>query len=525
MPDATLVIKNANIITLNPKQPRAQAIAIQDNKITAVGSNRKISKYITKKNKVIDAQHKTIIPGLVDCHVHMADFGRSLQTLDLRNVKSIKEMQHKLRKYAKKNPRKSWILDGRWDQEKFSEKRLPTCWDLDEAVSDKPVFLLRVCGHAAVANSRTLKLAGITEKTKVNCGTIDLDKATGKPNGILRENTLNLIWKTCPKPSLEEIEKACLDACQEAVKAGLTCVHWLIGSANEARALQQLRAKGKLPLRVYLGIPVQLLEDLTNLGLQTGFGTDMIKIGFVKILTDGSLGARTAALKKPYADNPKTKGLMPYTRKTLQKLVSKAHKADLQLAIHAIGDRATETVIKTYEKALKEQPRKNHRHRIEHCSLLNTKLIRSMKELNLVASVQPHFAVSDFWIGDRVGENRTRWVYAFKTLMNEGVVVASGSDCPVEPISPILGLCAAVTRENKQENLTVEEALKTYTLNAAYASFDEDKKGSIEAGKLADLTVLSEDPYAILADRIKDVKVEMTIVDGKIVYTRKRFSP
>jgi hypothetical protein len=284
--------------------------------------------------------------------------------------------------------------------------------------------------------------------------------------------------------------------------------------------IQKLYANGKLPLRVYLGIPVGALDEIIRLGLLTGFGNNIVKIGFIKILADGSLGARTAALKKPYSDKPQTKGMMLYTQKRLDKLVSKAHKAGLQLAVHAIGDRAIDSVLKAFSKALKETPRHGHRHRIEHCSVLNTKLIRSMKLLGLIASVQPHFIASDFWIVDRLGKARSRWVYPFETLIREGVTVASGSDCPVEPINPLLGIWASTARKNPvQENLTLEEALRTYTVNAAYASFDEKKKGTIDVGKLADVTMLSRDLFDISRDDIKNVIVKMTIVDGQVVYT------
>jgi predicted amidohydrolase YtcJ len=275
-----------------------------------------------------------------------------------------------------------------------------------------------------------------------------------------------------------------------------------------------------------LGIPVKLLGELVSLGLVTGFGNDMVRLGFVKILADGSLGARTAALKQPYTDKPETNGMLIYSQRKLNGLVLKAHKAGWQLAVHAIGDGAIESVLKAFSKALKRFPREDHRHRVEHCSVLNPRLIRRMKKLGLIASVQPHFIVSDFWVVDRVGTERARWVYPFKTLLKSGVVVASGSDCPVEPISPILGVWAAVARKSfVEESLTVEEALKTYTLNAAYASFSEMETGTIEPGKRADLTVLSEDIFKVLPDRIRDVRVEMTIVGGKVVYERKEGKP
>ena len=522
MRNAKIAILNANMITLDSKRPKAEAIAIRDGKIIAVGSNGEIRKYISNETKVVDAKNRTVIPGLVDCHVHMTGFGWSLQSLDLRNVKSIKEMQKKLREYAEKNPEKSWILGGRWDQEKFVERRFPTRWDLDAVVPDKPIFLTRVCGHAGVANSKALQLVGITKETTIESGKIDLDESSSEPNGILRENALEIVWKAIPKPSVKELEDACLLACRKAVEAGLTGAHWIVDSADEIRIIQKLCSEGKLPLRVYLGIPAELLDELVNLGLLTGFGNDVVKIGFVKIFADGSLGARTAALKQPYSDMPKTSGMILCKQKKLNKLVLKAHRAGLQLGVHAIGDCAIEIVLKAFLKALREFPRENHRHRIEHCSVLNSKLIRQMKRLGIIASVQPHFVVSDFWVVDRVGNVRARWVYPFKMLMREGLVVASGSDCPVEPINPLFGVWAAVARKGfVEERLTLEEALRTYTLNAAYASFDENRKGTIEVGKFADLTILSDDLEMISLEEIKNVAIEAVLVNGEIVYAKQ----
>ncbi|MEM3464821.1 MAG: amidohydrolase [Candidatus Bathyarchaeia archaeon] len=519
---ATLAILNANVLTFNLRKPRAEALAIYGGEIVAVGSNEEICRYIGAKTRVIDAGGKTVVPGFVDCHVHMSSFGHFLQTLDLRNAGSISELQQKLREFVLKNPERSWILGGRWDHERFVERRYPTRWDLDLAVDDKPVFLVRVCGHVGVANSKALELAGITGETRVEGGKIDLDEASGEPNGVLRENALELVWRAIPKPSLDELEKTCLLACVKAVGAGLTCVHWILGSMDEFRVLQKLSLEGRLPLRVYLGFPVEFLDELVCLGLSTGFGNEMLKVGFVKILADGSLGGHTAALKEPYLDKPEARGMMLYAQRELNRLVLKAHKAGLQLAVHAIGDFAVDCVLKAFENALKRFPREGHRHRIEHCSVLNPSLIGRMKRLGLVASVQPHFVVSDFWVAKRLGAERARWVYPFKTLIKEGIVVASGSDCPVESINPLLGVWAAVNREGfVEERLSPEEVLRTYTVNAAYASFDEDKRGTIEVGKLADLTILSDDPLKVSPEAIKNIVVEMTIVDGKVVYERK----
>ncbi len=518
---ASLAILNANVITLNLKKPKAKAIAVYGKRIIAVGSNLEIRKYIGKKTCVIEARNMTVLPGLVDCHVHLASFGHLLQTLDLRDITSIKELKQKLREYIDKYPEKTWILGGRWDQEKFAERRYPTRWDLDDVISEKPVFLIRVCGHIGVANSKALQLAGITKSTTIEGGRVDLDEVNGEPNGILMENALELVWKAIPKVSFKELEEACILACQKAVESGLTGVHWLIGSAEEIQVAHRLYSEEKLPLNVYLGIPVEFLDELDKLKLPTGFGNEMVKIGFVKIFADGSLGARTAALKDPYSDKPETKGMMIYTQRKLNRLILKAHKAGLQLAIHAIGDYAVEAVLKAFSKALKKCSKKNHRHRIEHCSVLNPKLIKRIKSLGLIISIQPHFAFSDFWVADRVGKKRARWVYPFKTLIREGIMVVSGSDCPVEPINPFLGIWAAVARKSfPEERLTLEEALKTYTLNAAFASFEEKDKGTIEVGKYADLTIVEGDLEKAELDKIKEVSVKMVIVNGKIVYKR-----
>lgn len=523
MQRASLILINANVITLDHRRPRVQGIAIDSGKIVEAGSNRKIVKFKNKGTRIIDCDRKTVLPGFVDCHVHMKELGIFTQELDLRDARTIKEMQRMLREYAKKHPEVEWITGGRWDQEKLKDKRYPTRWDLDAVVSTRPVLLNRVCGHLAVANSKALQLAGIAKNTQISGGEVDLDEETHRPNGILRDNAMDLVWKVVPRLSKERIEKACIVACEKAVEAGLTSVHWLLASAEEMQILQKMYVDQTLPLRVIVGIPDRLLDDVVALGLPSGFGNEMLKIGFIKILADGSLGAQTAAMKKTYSDNPRKRGMMLHSRKKLRQLVMKAHVNGWQLGVHAIGDRAIEEVLRAYGEALKKAPRKDHRHRIEHCSILNPKLIGLMKNLGIIASVQPHFVISDSWIVDRVGKERSRWAYPFKTLLQRGIIVASGSDCPVERINPLLGVWAAVAREDKlNERLTVEEALKTYTVNAAYASFDEDKKGTVEKGKLADLTILSDDPTKISPSKIRDISVEMVIVDGKVVYSKEQ---
>lgn len=520
MRSADLVLINGNIITINPKQPRAQAIAIKNDKIVEVGTNNEIKPWINKSTKIIDLKGKTVTPGFIDTHVHISEFGRSLTTIDLRGINSIKAIQQKLKEQVQKTPKDRWIFGHGWDQERFKEKRYPTKRDLDKVSPNNPVILRRVCGHICVVNSNTLELANITRETKSPPGgKIDRTPRTREPTGILRENAMDLILKIIPKPDENELVEACIRACQKAVESGLTSVHWIIDSPTEISVIQKLRAQNRLPLRVYVLIPVEFLDYLIKMGLHTGFGDNRVKIGCIKILADGSLGARTAALNEPYSDQPETKGMMLYTPEELNRLVIKAHKAGFQLAIHAIGDRTLEIVLNVLEETLSRVPRENHRHRIEHASVLNEKTIQHMKRLNLIASVQPHFIVSDFWAAERVGPERARYVYPFKTLIKEDVMVTGGSDCPVEPINPLFGIQAAVARKTfPEERIGVDDALRIYTINAAYASFEDDIKGSIEAGKLADLVVLSKNPLTVESDEIGDIEVKMTVVGGRVVY-------
>lgn len=518
---ADLVLINGNVLTMNPSQPHAQAIAIREDKIVKVGTNKETKPWIGKDTKVIDLKGRTVLPGFIDTHVHVTELGRSLAWIDLRGIQSIREIQERLKKRVQETPKGRWIVGGGWDQEHLVEKRYPTRWDLDDYSQQNPVVFNRVdLTHTCVVNSKALELTGISAETiPPSGGQIDKDPKTGEPTGILRENATDLVWKAMPPPSEEELTEAATLACKKAVEAGLTSLHWMIYSPIEIRIIQELRAQNKLPLRVYLEIPVELLDSLIDLGLYTGFGDSMIRIGSIKIVADGSLGARTAALHEPYSDDPTTKGMMLYAQEELNELVAKAHEGHLQLAIHAIGDQTIDMALTALEKALEEAPRKDHRHRIEHASVLNETLIQHLKKLEVIASIQPHFIISDFWMVDRVGPTRAQWVYPFKTLLQEGIRVAGGSDCPVEPINPLLGIYAAVAREAlPEERITVDDALRLYTINAAYASFEENVKGSIEAGKLADLVVLSHDPLTVPSSKIKDVRVETTIMGGRVVY-------
>jgi predicted amidohydrolase YtcJ len=523
---AELAIYNASIITMNSSKPRAQSLSTMNERFLVVGSNRQVKRTLRKDTFTIDLRGKTVLPGLIDCHVHLVKYGLQKTEIDLRNVKSIRELKRRLERRVGSSAKGSWIIGHGWDQDRFEEKRYPTKIDLDEVAEENPVVLTRVCGHICVVNTAALRIANISREIgPIQGGQIDRDHDTGEPTGILRESAQDLVWKVVPQPTLKELEDAILAACRDAVKVGLTSIHCLVDSSSEITALHMLRKRKSLPLRLSILPPRELLDSLVALGIATGFGDDYLRLGPVKIFADGSLGARTAALTEDYSDDPGNKGITIFSQDELNAIVDKAHRSNLQVAIHAVGDRAVEFALTALENTLVRFPKKDHRHRIEHASVLNRSLIKRMRDANAIASIQPTFTISDFWVPQRVGPERVRLVYPFKTLMKSRVLIAASSDCPTEILNPILGIHAAVTRGGfvPEESLNVNEAIEAFTVDAAYASFEEESKGSIEVGKLADFVVLSEDITQIPLERIKDVRVEMTVIGGRIVYMRRGF--
>jgi predicted amidohydrolase YtcJ len=516
---ADIALMNGHFVTMNPSSPYAQAVAIRKNQIAAVGTVSEVKKWIGEETRTIDLRGRAVVPGFDDAHAHIIGLGQQSSDLDLRGVSSITSIQRRLQKRAEATEKGKWIFGRGWDQDRLKEKRYPTRWDLDKVAPDNPVFLIRVCGHVGIANSKALEQAGLDGKTSASLNEfVDKTPRTGELTGLVKEKAVDLIC-SIPEPTEKDLLKACTVALIKAAKVGLTSVTCITSSLREVHALQKLREQGRLPLRVYVMIPIECLGDFTNGQLDDPF----LKIRCVKIFADGSLGARTAALAEPYADEPSTTGILYHNLSQLKELIKKADKAGFQIAVHAIGDQASMQVLQAFETALGKARVAEHRHRIEHASVLNPDLIKRIKVLGLLITVQPHFVVSDFWIPERLGPERTRWTYAFRSLIENGVPIAASSDAPVEPINPLLGIWAAVTRKlSPQERLSVMEALRAYTLGAAYSSFEENTKGSIEVGKYADLAVLSHDPIRVKPDSIKDIRVEMTIVGGRIVYNMGR---
>jgi predicted amidohydrolase YtcJ len=524
---ADLALIGGKILTMNPSQPCAEAIAIRKDRIVKVGASEEITRLIGKSTKVIRLNGKTVVPGFIDTHIHVADFGRFLTWVDLRGVKSIKEMQRSIKERKRRTPMGKWIIGRGWDQNCFAEKRLPTRYDLDAASPDNPVVLYHQSGQMCVVNSRALELAGLTKRTSApQGGTVDKNEDTDELTGILRDAATNLVWSMVPEPSEEELAEAAGLACEKIVEAGVTSVHWMVLTSMEVSMIQKLRAQNRLPLRVYMIFPINLLDSVIGSEMRKGSADSALKIGGAVILADGYLAARTAALSQPYSDYPDSSGRMLCTREEMNALAVKVHKASLQLVIHAMGDKAVDTALTAIEETSKDVRGKELRDRIEQAAVLNEELIERMKKQKVIVSVQPRVVNSEFSVwsaAEHLGAERARRLYPIKTLLGEGIRVSGGSDCPMEPLSPLLGIQAAVTREFfPEERITVDEALQIYTLNAAYASFEESIKGSIEEGKLADLTVLYSDPHTVPPSKIEDIKVEMTIIGGRAVYSKHK---
>jgi len=512
---ADLALINANIRTMNQRQPVAQAVAVIKNKIVKVGTNQEINALIDKNTRVIDLKGKTVLPGLIDTHVHVVDFGRCLLWLDLTTAKSISELQSLLKEKAKKTPAGKWIVGRGWNQTRFKEKRMPTTADLDAASPDNPVILYHDSAMICAVNSLALKLAGVTENTAVPFGgAIDRSGETGKLTGILRDSATNLVWQAVAEPSVDELLEGATLALQKIVEAGIVSIHWIVISESELTIIQKLHSRGALPVRVNVIVPEGLIEKANNLKLGN---SSLLRWGGAIIFVDGYLDSKTAALNQPYSDEPSNSGKLLYTKEALVASVAEVMAAGVQPVIHAMGDKAVETALDAIEQAKKSG---NVRFRLEQAAVLNPQLILRLKTANVVVTVQPTVIATEFsvWAAtQRLGE-RAKLLHPLKTLFDAGVKVAGGSDCPMEPLNPLLGIQDVVQRKSfSEQRLSVEEALRMYTINAAYCSGEENVKGSIEEGKLADFTVLEADPTTVAPDEIKDIKVSMLIIEGLIL--------
>lgn len=523
---------NTKIYTVSERQPYAEALIIEGNKILSVGSEEEIKKLINKDTKVIDLQGKLMLPGFIDNHVHFISGGFYLLGIDLRPANSTSEFKQILKNYASKFPGK-WITGGYWDHEKWEVTDLPTKEMIDEVVSDQPVFVDRLDGHMGVANSFALKLAGITKDTESpEGGLIVKDPKTGEPTGVLKDNAMYLITKHIPEPTADENYQALLAALNEAKKLGITSVQD-ITYGDALTAFQKAKDEEKLTCRIFTRWPIADYKDHVEKSIKAGFGDNLIRMGSLKAFADGSLGSSTAWFFDRYDQDTMTTGLAMdiITDGSLEKWALDADKNQLQLSVHAIGDRANSYMLDLYEKIINKNPKWDRRFRIEHAQHVRFEDIKRFAELGVIASVQPYHCIDDgVWAEKRIGAERIKYTYPFKSFLDAGVKICFGTDWYVAPLNPLLGIYAAVTRRTldgknpdgwiPEQKISVEDAIKCYTLNSAYASFEENLKGSIEPGKLADLIVLSDDILTIDPVRIKEAEVVMTVFDGKIIYKK-----
>jgi predicted amidohydrolase YtcJ len=523
---------NGKIYTVNEKQPYAEAVVIEGNNIIYVGSEKGADKYTDAGTEVIDLKGKLMLPGFNDSHLHFTPGGKYLLGINLRPALSKEEFVNILKEYAKGKVDR-WITGGRWDNELWPDKSFPTKEAIDSVTGNTPVFVSRIDGHMGLANSVALQLAGINKFTRdPEGGVIVRDPETNEPTGILKDNAMDIIFNIIPTASLEENVEAAMAALEEARKLGVTSVQDMT-QPGELEAYQKVMEDGNLTCRIYSIWPIDKYEDIVRTGMTAGNDKGLIKRGALKGYADGSLGALTAWFFDPYKQDPSTSGLPTdvVSNGKLEKWALDADRNRLQICIHAIGDRANAYVLDLYEKIKNQNSPWERRFRIEHAQHLRESDISRFKEIGVIASVQPYHSIDDgVWAEKRIGHDRAMFTHIYKTLINSGAVVAFGTDWPVAPLNPLYGIYAAVTRRtvdgknpdgwNPQQKISVEDAVKCYTLNSAFASYEEKIKGSIEVGKLADFVVLDEDIFKIDPVKIKDVKVLMTVFNGEIVYKK-----
>jgi predicted amidohydrolase YtcJ len=526
-----LVLVNGKIHTVDRAAPLAEALAICGERIAAVGGTEEIKKLAGPKTRIIDLAGKLVLPGFNDAHVHLVDGAEEIVGVDLRPAKDEREFARRLADHAAKLPKGKWILGGYWDHESWPSKTLPTRQLVDRAVPNNPVFVQRLDGHMAVANSLAISLAGVTKATQAPDGGAIVRDVSGEPAGVFKDNAMELIARAIPPPSDDDVRERVKAALKHAASLGVTTIQDMTASAAELRAYQTLLAAGELTARIY-SIQNHGIEGARQTGVTTGFGNDWIRIGGIKLFADGSMGSGTAAFFEPYADDPSTKGLLIQEPASLEKAMFDADAAGFQLVVHAIGDRANAIVLDILEKLARERGARDRRPRIEHSQVVRDADKARFKKVGVIASIQPSHCIDDMrWAEARIGKARSAIAYDFKSFVDAGVQVAFGTDWYVEPLDPMLGLYAAVTRQFPdgtpadgwfpEERLDLNRAIEFYTLGSAYAEFAEDRKGSIAVGRLADLVVLSKDLFAIPAREILTTRPVLTIVGGRVVFAKQ----
>jgi predicted amidohydrolase YtcJ len=522
------------IYTLQEKDHKVEAIFTCDGFIKALGTREELeTNYKDDIQEKIDLKGTTLIPGFVDSHLHLIGHGESLIRLDLSCYKDKSELLSGVKKYSETFLKDEWVIGEGWNENVWKSTEPLTRFDLDEIIPDTPVVLKRVCRHAVVANTKALELAGITKKTVCPPGGVIDYNEHGDMTGILKDQAQELLLKVIPEVSNDYLEKALTAAVKDAYRLGLTGAHsedlnYYNGFKNTFGVFHKVIKEKGLTFRAHLLVHHEVVEEMVQAGYQPYSGNLEVEFGAMKIFADGALGGRTALLSHPYNDDPSTNGVAIFTQEELNRLYAKARKINMPVAIHTIGDLAFEYAL----NAIKENPVTNGRDRIIHAQILNKELIeRAKRQSNLILDLQPRFLASDFpWVVDRVGSDKMEYCYAWKTLLDSGIPCAGGSDAPIEPLNPLYGIHAAVTRTNKddpnrtiygsKEKLSVFEAVSLFTKGSAYAICHEHDRGMIKEGYLADFTVLENNIFTIPEDEIPNVEVNMTVIGEKIVYLK-----
>ncbi|CAN5709046.1 amidohydrolase [soil metagenome] len=532
----TLIIVNATVRTMDPSKPTAEAVAIHGQRVVAVGSNKEIRGMAGAGTRVIDARAQLVLPGFNDSHVHFLSGGFQLSNVDLRTADTQEEFSDRIRRFAERLPSGGWITGGDWDHERWANVNgsapLPTKELIDRFTPNTPVFVSRLDGHMALANSLALRLAGVRRETPdPPGGLIVRNPKTGEPTGVLKDAAMSYVWKIVPESSFQEKLIAARAATEHAARLGVTSVQDM-SAGNDIGVYQTLLERGELKTRVYAVSPLPGWERLARTGVRARFGSHMLRIGGLKGFSDGSLGSTTAFFYEPYKDAPNTSGLAGdemFPEGAMLTRVREADGAGLQIMIHAIGDRANDLILSIFEQVIRENGERDRRFRVEHAQHLRREDIPRFSRAKVIASMQPYHAIDDGrWAEKRIGKERARTTYAFRSLLDAGATLAFGTDWSVAPLDPMLSIYAAVTRRTldsknpqgwvPEQKISVEEAARAYTVGSAHAEFTEKEKGTITPGKLADLVIIARDIFKIDPTEIENVKVVMTIVDGRIVY-------
>ncbi|MFZ5827395.1 MAG: amidohydrolase [Bacillota bacterium] len=512
-----------------------EALAIAGGRVLAVGAEVDVMQTRGPATRVVELEGRPLLPGLIDAHLHILGYALTLDLLAVMGLPSLEAVKQLVAAEAAARPAGEWIIGRGWDQDRWVERREPTKEDLDQVSPNHPVYLQRNCNHVAVVNSAALRAAGITKETPdPEGGHIDRDPVTGEPTGMLRENAQALIQAVIPKMDDERRRLLLEQAMREALSYGITQVHTddcrYGGGIEGVEALfTAMVGPDKIPLRITQMFPVQEVERAAARGVKTGAGDEWFRWGQVKIFADGSLGGRTAALLEPYSDDASTTGLYIHDPEEFKALVAKAHALGNQVGAHCIGDGGAKLFIDAVTEANRQTPRADARHRLIHCQILNEELMDRMVTEGIVGDIQPVFLKSDgYWFVDRVGKERAKTSYAWRTMLEKGIPLCGGSDCPIEPLNIWYGIYCTVTRQDlngypaggwqPEQKLSVAETLDMFTTGASYSTFEEQFKGALAPGMAADLVVVDRNPFSCDPSELKDVKVLLTVVGGVVAY-------